>query len=171
MGILATTRASPNMQHLLIPFLLAPVLSGPFSQGLSPSWIQMCKGTYLFSEDQKSWDEANDYCELYGGHLAKIDSLEENFCLLEHIMSEQVTGEVFWHSANDIEVEGVMRQGRTGPFISWMPKFWSGEYQNGGGEGRDSNCFYLIGKSGTSQYAGMWDDIPCSHLHNFICES
>ena len=66
---------------------------------------------------------------------------------------------------------GVIRQGLAGPYISWMPKFWSGQTQNSGGEGRDSNCFYLIGKYQTSQYAGMWDDVPCSHLDNFICES
>merc|ERR1719153_12122 len=50
----------------------------------TPSWVNICGGTYLFSEDSKSWDDAFGQCELYDAHLWQIDNLAENFCLLDY---------------------------------------------------------------------------------------
>merc|ERR1712107_919613 len=50
----------------------------------TPSWVNICGGTYLFSEDVKSWDDAYGQCELYDAHLWQIDNLAENFCLLDY---------------------------------------------------------------------------------------
>merc|ERR1712004_736877 len=67
--------------------ILANASSVPLTKELTPSWHNICGGTYLFSEDTKSWDDATGNCELYGSHLLQIDGFEENFCLLEYAHS------------------------------------------------------------------------------------
>merc|ERR1719186_1015325 len=67
------------------------------------SWLSICKGSYLFSEERASWDEAGEYCELFGGHLLQIDNIYENNCLLTEASSRSLLDD-YWHSANDIEV-------------------------------------------------------------------
>merc|ERR1712038_916817 len=59
--------------------LLASASSIPLNQEQTPSWVNICQGTYLFSEDTRSWNDAYGECELYGAHIAQIDSLAENF--------------------------------------------------------------------------------------------
>merc|ERR1712080_79905 len=95
------------MHPLLLLSFLSAVLSVPLGQELTPSWVQVCGGTYLFSEDKKSWDDAYGECELYGSHLAQIDGIEENFCLLEYAHTEGLPADWYLHSANDISSEGV----------------------------------------------------------------
>merc|ERR1712037_1087594 len=137
-----------------------------------PEWEELCgQGSfYLFSEDLQSWSDAANNCELYGGYLAQIDSMVENFCLLEYINTLGFGDNVvhgLWHSANDIQSEGVIRQGdgrgpSFGDFLSWTPRFWS---EVGG---RSENCFYL---AHTSPIAfGFWDDWDCSTPQYYICE-
>merc|ERR1719341_104210 len=138
----------------------------------SPEWVELCgqDSLYLVSEDTKTWYDAADNCELYGGYLAQIDSQEENFCLLEHLSSVSL-GRHFWHSANDIGVEGVIRQGdgrgpSAGGYLPWTPRFYDNNH--GGGEGRSSNCYYLV--LNAPQHAGLWDDVDCLLSDNYICE-
>merc|ERR1711971_1121730 len=80
------------MRLLWILSLLASAASIPQSQEEIPSWVNICNGTYLFSEDAKSWTEACGECMLYGAHIAQIDSLAENFCLLDYGHTEEFGG-------------------------------------------------------------------------------
>merc|ERR1712107_800319 len=86
--------------------------STPLSRELTPSWAEACNGSYLFSEDKKTWNDAYGECELYGSHLVQIDGLAENFCLLKYAHAEGLSGAGdsywYWHSANDIMAEGVL---------------------------------------------------------------
>ena len=43
---------------------------------------------YLFSDVTHSWEDAFGECELYGGWLVSIDSLQEQNCLMRHGKSE-----------------------------------------------------------------------------------
>merc|ERR1719500_1507812 len=97
--------------HLLL--LLVVTLASGKTKSKWADWEELCgQGSfYLFSEDLQSWSDAANNCELYGGYLAQIDSMEENFCLLEYLSSLDLGYVYFWHSANDIGVEGVIRQG------------------------------------------------------------
>merc|ERR1712098_380543 len=115
----------------------------------SPHWVVVCGGSYLFSEDKKSWNDASDICELFGGHLAQ--SLEEDW---------------WWHSGNDIEREGVYRQADR-ELILWTP-FWFGGLGWGPDGGTAENCLevHLSG----DKYAGKWADTSCTNERYYICE-
>merc|ERR1712142_1354391 len=121
----------------------------------TPHWVVVCGGSHLFSEDKKSWNEAGDICELFGGHLAQIDNLAENYCLLDYAQSQSLEG-VWWHSGNDIEREGVYRQADRG-LILWTP-FWA-SWPNAvtepdGGTAANCLCVHLSG----DYHAGKWGD-------------
>merc|ERR1712142_259713 len=75
---------------LLILFSLQLFAICDQDQAKSPHWVVVCEGSYLFSEDKKSWNDASDICELFGGHLAQIDNLAENYCLLDYAQSQEV---------------------------------------------------------------------------------
>merc|ERR1719153_349316 len=132
----------------------------------TPSWVNICGGTYLLSEDAKSWDDAYGECELYGAHLWQIDNLAENFCLLDysHTMGYNAG---YWHSANDKESEGVWRQA-DGTLLSWSP--WWVTYKDVQGEpagGKAQNCagVYL----NDDGMAGQWWDEPCTNARHYVC--
>jgi len=91
---------------LVTPLFFAFVFSSPLSRELTPSWVNICSGTYLFSKDKTTWSDAYGECELYGGHLLQIDGLAENFCLLKYAHAE-APADWYWHSANDIRAEGI----------------------------------------------------------------
>merc|ERR1712210_29185 len=99
-----------QMQSIWILCLLALVSSVPLSQEKTPSWVDICGGTYLFSEDTRSWESSYGECELYGSHIAQIDNLAENFCLLEYAHTEGLPDDWYWNSANDIMSEGFLQQ-------------------------------------------------------------
>jgi len=154
--------------HLLwILSLLASASAIPLlSQEETPSWVNICNGTYLFSEDTKSWNDALDYCILFGAHIAQIDSLAENFCLLDYGHTAGL-GNWYWHSANDIVSEGVWRQFDES-ILSWSP-WWNmqaNSYEPDGG--REQNCG-LVGLS-QDHHAGKWAADPCSKQRPYICE-
>merc|ERR1711971_472954 len=97
--------------HIL---LMIPLTSGVPNVDW-PDWKELCgQGSlYLISEDLQNWSDAANNCELYGGFLAQIDSLEENFCLLEYINTLGLGDGVphgLWHSANDLQSEGEFYQ-------------------------------------------------------------
>merc|ERR1712218_352303 len=111
MGIYTVVAVSqPSMQLLWILSHLTSVSSIPLSQEQTPSWVNICNGTYLFSKDTKTWNDAYGECMLYGAHIAQIDSLAENFCLLDYAHTAGLPVNWYYHSANDIMSEGVWRQ-------------------------------------------------------------
>merc|ERR1712107_337538 len=83
--------------------------STPLSRELTPPWVEACNGSYLFSEDKKTWNDAYGECELYGSHLVQIDGLAENFCLLKYAHAEGLPADRYWHSANDNMAEAYLR--------------------------------------------------------------
>ena len=53
----------------------------------SPHWENLeCEPghKYLFSEVKLSWTDARVECELYGGWLVDVNSLQEHNCLMRH---------------------------------------------------------------------------------------
>merc|ERR1719341_2724102 len=131
----------------------------------SPHWVDICGGSYLFSEDTKSWSDAVDQCELYFSHLVQIDSMAENFCLLDYAHAQDVPSVLgYWHSGNDIESEGVYRQG-DGELLAWQPLWYNGVEPSGG---TAQNCLGV--HLATDANSGKWWDDPCNNVFNYICE-
>jgi len=136
----------------------------PSSQEETPSWVNICGGSYLFSEDTKTWDSAFGECELYGSHLAQIDTLAENFCLLDYAHTTGLGG-YWWHSANDIASEGIWRH-YDETALTWSP-WWKSDNNNPDG-GRAQNCAHVF--LAEDVYAGQWGDSVCQEAQQYICE-
>jgi len=164
--------ADEKSQYLFCPFcpfFVASSVSATENQQQTPSWVNICGGTYLFSEDIKTWEDAKGNCELFGAHIVQIDNIAENFCLLDHAHTMGYSTS-YWQSANDNVVEGVWRQW-DGTLLSWSP--WWGAYslhpettEPSGGEAE--NCAEVF--FGPGIYAGKWDNAPCSAQVHYICE-
>merc|ERR1712107_828918 len=68
------------------PLLVALASSTPLTRELTPSWVEACNGTYLFSEDKKTWSDAYGECVLYGSHLVQMTAWQKTFaCLNMHM--------------------------------------------------------------------------------------
>merc|ERR1719158_2248749 len=68
---------------------------------------------YLFSEVAMTWEEARVECDLYGGWLVNINSLEEQNCLLRHGNYEGY--DTWYHTdAHDLASKGVWVHASTG---------------------------------------------------------
>merc|ERR1711973_912743 len=138
------------MSFLWVPILLASASALPLSKEQTPSWVNICGGTYLYSEDKKNWDDAYGQCELYGSHL--VQGFEK----------------YYWTSANDRGAEGVWRQ-YDGTFLSWTPWWSTGPGDQGHPNGgKAKNCAEIYFSEDT--YAGQWSDEPCSTEFGYICE-
>merc|ERR1711970_460934 len=144
-------------------FSLQLLVSAVTHKDLSPQWVTVCDGSYLFSEDAKNWQDASDNCLLYGSHLLQIDNMAENYCLLDYAQSQEMTVDWWYHSGNDIEREGVYRQADGEPIL-WSPMWGSGDPNGGTG----SNCL-LVRLLGDGN-AGKWADDPCTTARRYICE-
>merc|ERR1712226_772542 len=158
----------PNMAYLLLFILpLLVVGSSVYKQAengtRTPSWVDVCDGSYLFSEDRRTWSEANGECELYGGHLIQIDDMEENYCILDYAHEQGLPADWYWHSGNDEASEGVYRQ-HDGSHILWQP-IW---YHNQPAGGRSDNCLHVC--LAEDERVGKWSDHGCSNLWHYICE-
>merc|ERR1711970_815784 len=137
-----------------------------------PEWVKLCDShsSYLFSEETDTWHDAAEMCELFGGYLAQIDSMAENYCLVDYansLVPASTNGVPFWHSTNDIDSEGVHRQGLYGEYLTWQPSWNDVGYPEPDG-GTAANCFgfYL----GPSKNSGKWWDAPCTTQKRYICE-
>merc|ERR1719187_1038256 len=123
----------------------------------------------ICDQDQVKSPHWVDICELFGGHLAQIDNLAENYCLLDYAQSQSLE-ETWWHSGNDIEREGVYRQADM-ELILWSPIWWGGVKDPMGPDpngGTSENCLNV--NTFASNAAGKWGDWPCSTELKFICE-
>merc|ERR1711862_330477 len=158
-----------NLSMMFLAFLILLLLQlfaiCDQDQVKSPHWVVVCEGSYLFSDDRKSWNDASDICELFGGHLAQIDNLAENYCLLDYAQSQSL-GDWWWHSGNDIEREGVYRQADR-ELILWTP-FWAGwaNYVTDPDGGTAQNCLNVHLDGDTA--AGKWADAPCTQELYYI---
>merc|ERR1712004_845079 len=156
-----------EMQPIFVLILFTSASSVTPNKEGTPSWVNICGGTYLFSEEAKSWDEAKGRCELYDAHLWQIDNLVENFCLLDYSHTMGYNDE-YWHSANDEESEGVWRQA-DGTLLSWSPWWYATKDKQGAPNGgKDENCAVVHLTDDT--YAGQWWDGSCTSAYHYVCE-
>merc|ERR1712080_322626 len=111
-----------------------------------PHWEDVCNTSLFFSEDKKSWDDARGFCELIGGNLVDIRSQEMNYCILRHAHHTNLPEDYYWHSANDVDDEGVYRYDLAGDFpplpgdlVLWSPIWWSTDPN----AGQSGNCIMM----------------------------
>ncbi|KAM5273525.1 C-type lectin domain family 10 member A-like [Ctenodactylus gundi] len=122
------------------------------------NWIEHEGSCYWFSHSEKSWPDADAYCQMEGAHLVVVNSLEEQSFIKDRADHENAwigltdqNGPWRWVDGTDYE-KG---------FRNWAPKQpdnWEG-HQLGGGE----DCAHF-----TSD--GRWNDNVCQRLYPWICE-
>ena len=80
---------------ILVLVLVCWTVSGTSSSGWED--LQCEPGhSYLFSDVARTWQEAREECELYGGWLLSINSLQEQNCLVRFAKTSVQDG-LFWH--------------------------------------------------------------------------
>merc|ERR1712126_237481 len=140
----------------------------------SPHWenLECERGhKYLFSEVTLSWTEARIECELYGGWLVDVNSLQEHNCLLRY-GNLQGFNTWFWTDANDLESKGVWVHASTDTELTWInPRLdccdaW------------DQTCFradaegaFMFGILDNKSINSAWCTNPINTERNFICEA
>merc|ERR1712071_609804 len=150
--------------HLTLSLLPLLIQGAPAqSQPKTPAWVDICNGTFLFSEDLKNWNDGYGGCELYGAHLAMIKSMELNYCLLDYAHTQGDKADYYWHSANDLLSEGVYRH-YDESLLLWQPNWY--DLEPGGGTGQ--NCL-MVRLDATDRAGKWWDDI-CTTSRHYICQ-
>ena len=119
----------------------------------------------VFSE-QLTWPEARAKCEQMGGHLAIVDSEEENRILTSMIFTAQL--ESAWLGATDEKVEGrwVWVDGTEMRYANWDTAM--GQPNNKDTSGSQEH--YLLTRT---PRGGAWWDVPESYPHfhpGYVCQ-
>ncbi|XP_052051791.1 C-type lectin domain family 10 member A isoform X2 [Apodemus sylvaticus] len=121
-------------------------------------WTKHEGSCYWFSQSEKSWPEADKYCQLENSHLVVVNSQEE-----QNFLQNRLAGMVSWIGLTDQNgpwrwVDGSdFEKG----FKNWAPEQPDNWYGHGLGGGEDCARF-------TS--AGAWNDDSCQRTFRWICE-
>ena len=113
---------------------------------------------YFYSTDKESWNDAEEYCQEEGGHLASVNTP----AIQEYVKYElkRRSMDSAWFGGNDIEEEGVWKWTDSTPweFTDWAPN----EPNNYAGQ---EDCL-------EQHWEGLeliWNDRPCTYNEPFVC--
>ncbi|HBU49116.1 MAG TPA: hypothetical protein DEB46_12480, partial [Myxococcales bacterium] len=115
------------------------------------------RGTILCASVRirRSWLQAEDFCQTWGGHLVSIQNQADQNRLDDYVRSP---GEI-WIGFNDRDQEGQWRWvGRESDYRRWgngQPDNW--------GPGEDCAAMW-------NRVNGRWNDAICSQPKAFLCE-
>ncbi|KAJ8385770.1 hypothetical protein AAFF_G00182140 [Aldrovandia affinis] len=118
-------------------------------------WVRFNCRCYYISTKTSTWYESQHDCRYKGADLVIIESAEEQEFL-------NTAGNDFWIGLSDAEKEGTWKwvDGRT-----LNTGFWrTGEPNNANG---GENC---ANSEPNHRRTWGWNDIPCTHKKNWICE-
>ena len=112
---------------------------------------------YFYSTDKESWNDAEEYCQEEGGHLASVNTPAIQEYVLDELTRRSMNSA--WFGGNDIEEEGVWMWTDSTPweFTSWGP----GQPSNANGGGNQDCLQYDM--------EWKWDDVECSWNKPFVC--
>jgi len=116
-------------------------------------WKKFYQNCYNFVEKTLNWQDAENHCKQEGGHLASVNSKEENDFI------RTISSGWFWLGLTDFK-EGVWIWSDGSPFAF---NNWSGSGPSNSGGNED--CVH-----GTQEENGNWNDINCASTFNFMCK-
>ena len=155
------------LQILFAALAFSPVI---LSYSL-PQWQELnCEANhkYYFSDSTLNWQDAREVCELYGGWLLSINSLQEQNCLVRHAMTAVHHG-WFWHDATDKETESIYVHAKDNSDLTWVPHRWRCGSTNN--IYTDIDDYLLIGLFGdTHSETGAWCTRQETIKTYYICE-
>ena len=112
-----------------------------------PGWVEDVT-SYILHTTEKTWFEAETYCQKEGGHLASVATEEV------HRVVENMDGDVYaWLGGRKELGKWTWSDNSTWGFTNWRQ-----------GEGNDANCVSM------NFIKGGWDDDPCTNNYKFICQ-
>jgi len=121
------------------------------------------KSCYLFVEEKKTWNGAQQYCMGKRGHLVAIESWEENNYLKQQINGLNTGSTAWWTGGSDDGVPG-----------QWKWKFPNGVDETVKYHDWDSRQPDNAGRRETVlelwQSHHRWNDRPATTKNYFICE-
>ena len=123
-----------------------------------PGWDVFGDHCYFYSTDTKSWNDAEEFCQEEGGHLASVNTPAIQEYVLDELTRRGL--DIAWFGGNDIEEEGVWKWTDSTPweFTDWAPS----EPNNYGGQ---EDCL-------EQHWEGLeliWNDRPCTYNVPFVC--
>ncbi|MCD7758001.1 MAG: ABC transporter substrate-binding protein [Clostridiales bacterium] len=118
----------------------------------------------LEEESLDSWDAVEAFCEEMGGHLAVIDSQEENDALYQYVLDSGLTLAFFGYSDQDEEGNWQWVAGDSS-YTNWL----EGQPNNGAANSNGSAENYAEFSKDAAD--GTWNDAPFgANTYHFICE-
>merc|ERR1711872_356271 len=129
-------------------------------------WADFDSECYKVFQSIKSWQDAENYCQGEGGHLASIHSEEENNFVAG------LDSDSMWLGGTDVTTEGswVWSDGSTFSFNSWNPGQPDNLFYGGMPE---QDCLRTNFEPRFGGSAGKWDDHQCnltSYYFKFVCK-
>jgi hypothetical protein len=118
----------------------------------------------VFSNAATSWEDAEQYCESLGGHLATISSQEENEYVYQLMLDAGYKSAYFGMTDKDVEGTWVWVNGESGSYTNWH----SGE-PNHENANEDYAMFYYKFTDGTWN-DGDFGGSTVNGGRTFICE-
>ncbi|PVD27907.1 hypothetical protein C0Q70_10482 [Pomacea canaliculata] len=125
-----------------------------------PSWTAWRSSCYVFISQRLQWLEAASLCMVFGGHLAEINSRDENIFVRNMISSHNVF--FSWLGINDIARDGQWVLSSSGqPLTYWN---WVA--------GEPNNAHGVTEACGGMYRDGRWNDDECVRSRTFtsVCE-
>ncbi|XP_034561241.1 CD209 antigen-like protein C [Notolabrus celidotus] len=120
-----------------------------------PGWKTFHCSCYLFSTQEKSWEESRQDCRARGADLVVIESLEEQKFLSSNIKAHS------WIGLSDRDNEGTWKW--TDGTLLAKAYWWSGQPDNV----REEDC----GQARINlNEEGNWNDLRCELSCSWICE-
>ncbi len=145
------------------------ILSNPKTIHLQFVGAEYINGHYymLYDDVCSSWQEAKVYCEKLGGHLAIIDSKEENDALHDYVTSSGYPNAYFGLTDSQKEGEWLTVYGTVPSYINWHID----EPNNDNKEQSEEHYaqFFYIYEDGTWN-DGNFGKTPIDNGKTFICE-
>ena len=121
-------------------------------------WVKNGDHCFYWGIEKKNWADAEDFCQMEGGHLASVTS-NATRQYVEEGARRRGLGNV-WLGGHDIEGEGVWKWTDSTP---WEFTFWS-----------RSNPDNHRGNQDCLQYdhdKWKWDDDFCTRQKSFVCSN
>ena len=136
-----------------------PATAPPLEQcTCDQGWDVFGDHCYFYGTDTKSWNDAEEYCQAEGGHLASVNTP----AIEDYVLDELKRRGLYeaWFGGNDIEEEGVWKWTDHTP---WEFTNWAPNEPNNSHEGNE-DCL-----SPQAHMEFLWNDFRCTLNKPFVC--
>ncbi|XP_039395252.1 C-type lectin domain family 4 member F-like isoform X2 [Mauremys reevesii] len=130
---------------------------------LSRGWRLYSGNLYYFSQERKSWDEAEQFCVSQDSHLTSVSSQAE-----QEFISSETQGEDHWIGLTDRETEGSWRWVDGTEYRADASRgFWGENEPNNYDPEKDGgeDCVHTEPRK-----RNLWNDANCTQPFRWICK-